>query len=108
MDEIVTILKELGLPFAYDHFAEGESKDPPFVCFRIPASNNFSADGIPYFESYVFDIELYTDKKDRKIEKKLEKLFKKAGIFYSKTEVWIRTERLYEVVYTFEWGNKDE
>lgn len=31
-EELVATLKEVGLPFAYDHFAEGESPDPPFSC----------------------------------------------------------------------------
>ena len=28
-----------------DHFAEGESPDPPFICYLLPGSDNFSADG---------------------------------------------------------------
>ena len=28
-----------------DHFAEGESPDPPFICYLFPVSDNFSADG---------------------------------------------------------------
>lgn len=31
MDELLQIMQELSLPFAYDHFAEGESPEPPFV-----------------------------------------------------------------------------
>ena len=31
MDELVKIIEEMGIPFAYDHFAEGESPDPPFL-----------------------------------------------------------------------------
>ena len=30
---MLDVLKELGLPFAYDHFAEGESPEPPFVVY---------------------------------------------------------------------------
>ena len=32
MDRILDILQALGIPFAYDHFAEGESPEPPFIC----------------------------------------------------------------------------
>lgn len=28
-----------------DHFAEGESPDPPFICYLLPGSDNYSADG---------------------------------------------------------------
>ena len=44
-DEIVEMTEEIGLPVAYDHFAEGESPEPPFLIFLIPSSSNFSADG---------------------------------------------------------------
>ncbi|MCH4033167.1 MAG: hypothetical protein LKE85_04020 [Lachnospiraceae bacterium] len=102
MDKIITILEELGLPFAYDHFTEGEGPDPPFLCYRCPNSDNFAADGTVYFPITEIDIELYTDKKDPKIEKELEDLLVKSGIFFNKTETWIESEKLYEVLYSFE------
>ena len=51
MQDLMDLLSETGLPFAYDHFAEGESPEPPFITFLIPASDNFSADGVVYFRS---------------------------------------------------------
>ena len=36
MDKIVKILEEIEFPFAYDHFSEGESPEPPFVCYLTP------------------------------------------------------------------------
>lgn len=41
MNKILQMLKEMDIPFAYDHFAEGESPDPPFICYLIPGSDNF-------------------------------------------------------------------
>ena len=102
MDEIITILEELGIPFAYDHFAEGEGLDPPFICYRCPNSDNFAADGIVYFPITEIDIELYTDQKDPETEKKLEDLLVKGGIFFDKAETFIDSEKLYEVLYSFE------
>ena len=105
MDEVIKILDALeveGIPYAYDHFAEGEGPDPPFVCFRCPNSDNFAADGTVYFPITEIDIELYTDKKDPEIEKKLEGLLIGGGIFFEKAETWIDYEKLYEVLYSFE------
>jgi hypothetical protein len=102
MDKIIQILEELGLPYAYDHFAEGEGPDPPFLCFRCPNSDNFAADGTVYFPITEIDIELYTDRKDPDTEKKLEDLLTKGGIFFDKTETFIDSEKLYEVLYSFE------
>ena len=43
---LMEIMGEIGLPYAYDHFAEGESPNPPFCLFLYPNSRNFAADGI--------------------------------------------------------------
>ena len=49
-EEVMQMLAELKIPFAYDHFAEGESPDPPFICFLFPGSENFAADDVVYME----------------------------------------------------------
>ena len=101
-NEIVEMLEESNLPIAYDHFAEGESPDPPFICFLFPGSDNFSADGRVYLKIRNVNVELYTDLKDPELEKRLETVLDRHGIFYQKSEVWIEEEKLYEVLYQFE------
>lgn len=102
MQDLMDLLSETGLPFAYDHFAEGESPEPPFITFLIPASDHFSADGVVYLKVDVVHIELYTDEKNPETEALVETALDNHGIFYEKTEVWIESERLYEVLYSFE------
>lgn len=102
MVDLVKLLEETGIPFAYDHFAEGESPDPPFICYLLPQSDNFSADGKVYLKVSSVNIELYTDSKDLAVEQTLEAVLDTHGIFYDKTEVWIESEKLYEVLYSFE------
>ncbi|MFD1403749.1 hypothetical protein [Robinsoniella peoriensis] len=102
METILEILKEAGIPFAYDHFAEGESPEPPFICYLIPGSDNFAADGKAYYKINEVRIELYTDTKDFSVEQKLEGVMDKYGIFYEKSETWIDSEKLYKVLYQFE------
>ncbi len=102
MEELLQILSETQIPFAYHHFAEGESPEPPFICYLLPGSNNFSADGKVYYKINEVHIELYTDLKDLAVEQQLEDVLDKHGIFYNKSETWIESEKLYEVLYTFE------
>ena len=102
MDNLISIMEEIGIPYAYDHFAEGESPEPPFICFLCPGSDNFAADGWAYLKVDVVHIELYTDEKNPEIESHIETVLDGHGIFYDKTEVWIESERLYEVLYSFE------
>ena len=103
MEELLQMLEEMGLPFAYHHFAEGESPEPPLICYLLPGSNNFSADGKVYYKINEVHIELYTDLKDLAVEQQLEDVLDEHGIFYNKSETWIESEKLYEVLYTFEW-----
>ena len=102
MDKLLDILKSIGFPYAYDHFAEGEAPDPPFVCYLLPGSDNFSADGKVYYRISEAQVELYTDQKDLAAERKLEDALDACGIFYEKSETWIDSEKLYEVLYVFE------
>ena len=102
IENLVEMLQKTGIPFAYDHFAEGESPKPPFICYLLPGSNNFAADGKVYFKINQVRIELYTDSKDLSVERKVEMLLDESGIFYNKSEVWIQSEKLYEVLYSFE------
>ena len=102
MDDILAMLREAALPFAYDHFAEGESPEPPFICYLVPGSNNFAADGRVYFKINEYHIELYTDEKSPTLESSLEAVLDNHGVFYNKSETWIESEKLYEVLYTFE------
>lgn len=48
------------------------------------------------------DIELYTDEKSPDTEAQLEALLDGAGLFYDKTESYIESEKLYEVLYELE------
>lgn len=101
MDELVKIIEEMEIPFAYDHFAEGESPDPPFLCYLLPGSDNFAADGRVYYKMSEVRIELYTDFKDVSLEEKVTAVLDNHGIFYEQSEVWIEEEKLYEVAFEF-------
>ena len=101
-EEINEMMLEMGLPFAYHHFAEGESPRPPFLIFLSPGENTFGADNMMYHSFKKLDIELYTDEKSPETEERVEEVLLRHNIYYTKTEVWIESERLYEVHYEME------
>jgi hypothetical protein len=107
MDDLMQLMEEIGLPFAYDHFAEGESPVPPFITLLLPGSDNFAADGKVYLKINEVHIELYTDEKNPETEALVEAVLDAHEIFYDKSEVWIESEKLYEVLYSFESEVKD-
>ena len=98
-NEVFEVLEELSLPIAYDHFAEGESPDPPFLCFLYPKNIPFGADDTLYYQLHELDIELYTDEKNPPLEARVEKLLTEHEMFFHKSEVWIEEEKMYEVLY---------
>ncbi len=101
-EEICEMVQEIGLPFAYHHFAEGESPNPPFLLFLSPGEHTFGADDLMYISFKKLDIELYTDEKSPEAEQRVEEILTQYGIFYTKNEIFIESERLYEVIYEME------
>lgn len=100
--EVFKIVKAVGYLVAYHHFEEGQEPDKPYIVYLYPGTNNFSADGIVYQDINQMDIELYTEKKNLEAEKRVEAVLKEHGFFYEKTESYLDTEKMYEVLYEME------
>ena len=98
--EVIALVEEMGFPFAYHHFAEGESPDPPFICFLYPNVVQFAADTIVFHSDKAVDIELYTDEKNPELEEAVEAVLTAHEIYFEKSEVWIDDEKLYEVLFS--------
>lgn len=101
-EELETLLQTTGIPVAYHHFEAEEAVEPPFICYLALESNNFAADGVVYHRINEVNVELYTDHKDLAAEQSVERALDSADLFYNKTETWIDSEQLYEVVFAFE------
>ena len=99
MDEaaLFTLLKTTGLPVAYHHFTSPPS--PPYIVYLFSYSSNFSADNRVYSKQSNYQVELYTTKKDPVSEKLIEDLFDEHDIYWEKTETYIESEGLYQVLY---------
>jgi len=100
--EIYKTLKDVKLPVAYDHFEEGKAPELPYMVYRYPHTNNFAADGKVQARINALDIELYTDFKDLAAEKRIEAVLDRLGVFYEKTETFITSENMYQILYETE------
>lgn len=94
--------KPLFKDVAYDHFAEGDKPKPPFMIYYLPESDNFSADGRVYQQISEVHYELYTDKKNPKLELEFEGVLNSHGLFYNKREEWLTQEQLFCTDYSME------
>ena len=96
--ELCAALKSLGMPVAY-----GEFKVPgpplPFITYQLGTDNGFKADNHNYLDMPTYQIELYTKIKDPAAEKLLQDKLKELRLPYQKTEDWIDSEKMWQVVY---------
>lgn len=102
MQEIYTALKATGYPVAYSHFVETPNNplpEPPYITYLFSYSSDMMADNVNYAEISNFQVELYTNKKDLAAESKVQDKLKELGLPYTKTETWIDSEKLFQVIY---------
>ena len=99
MDEatLFTLLKTLNLPVAYHHFTSPPS--PPYVVYLFAYNTNFGADNKVYDAKKNYQVELYSKAKDLASEKLIEDLLDANDIYWEKTETYIESEGLYQVLY---------
>ena len=100
--ELVTTLEAAGYPVVYSHFTETPNNpipSPPFITYLVPNSSNFFADNKIYQKINNVDVELYTSKKDLQAEATLESLLDDNELAYEKTETWIESQGLFQIIY---------
>lgn len=101
-EELASMIDEMGYPNAYYQFYEHNVPDLPYVIFYLPNSANFGADNIVYQKGSRLNIELYTSNKSYEDEAKIESILNQYGFFYEKTESFLESENMYEVLYEME------
>ena len=98
LDEIKKALDKTGYPVAY--YAFKKHQEPPFICYLETGTNNFFADNEVYQKITQMQVELYTAYKDPIAEAKVENAL---SLFcWQKTETFIETENVYQIMYEFE------
>jgi len=99
VDEVTlfNLLKSTGLPVAYHHFVSPHA--PPYIVYLFSYSSNFGADNKVYNAEKNFQVELYAKTKDPTSEALIEDLFDANDIYWEKTETYIESEGLYQVLY---------
>lgn len=99
MDEasLFALLKTTGLPVAYHYFAS--PPPPPYIVYLFSYSNNFGADNKVHKKINNYQVELYSELKNPASEQLIEDLFDENTIYWDKTETYIESEGLYQVLY---------
>ena len=101
-DEIVAMIERMYLPYAYHHYAEGETPALPYLIYTYPQSIPYAADDGVYVQGSSLQLELYSETRDLPIERRIEHMLDVNDLVYRKSEVYIESEQLYEVIYEME------
>ena len=97
--DLINEIKALGFPCAYGNFKT--SPPIPFTVVAFSHSNDFMADNQNYQEVGYYQLEYYNDKKYPPDEEKIEGKLKELGLVYNKSEAYIESEGLRQIIYEF-------
>lgn len=93
--EVKTKLKTTGLPVAYRAFKG--PVNPPFIAYFVDSEEVRGSDHKNLIVDRDLVIEFYSDSKEEATERAIENLFN--GFDVSKTEEWIESEKMLQVVF---------
>lgn len=100
--EVADLIKAFGLKYAYYSFPEKAAPPLPYVLFYFPNSDNFSADNQVYKKVAALNIEFYSRNKDFLNEENIEAVLNDRGIVWEKSESYLDSENMFEVLYQTE------
>lgn len=83
----------------YRNWPVGEAPPLPYICYMATGSDDFAADNINYYSGTPVRIELYEETKSLTLEQQLEAALTTAGIFWSRDETYIDTEKCNLLIY---------
>lgn len=87
---------------AYRAFPEGAAPALPYITYLQTYTHNFAASNKVLLPIRHIQVELYTAQKDISSESAVESCFDNLEIVWDKTEIYLDTERMYQIIYDIE------
>lgn len=104
--ELDDMIGQTGLPRTYYSWPEDDPANPvpelPYIVWYLPGTSNFAADDSVYQLITTLNVELYTATKNFDTELLVESVLDSWNMVWDKTESYIESEHMYEVLYTME------
>ncbi len=100
--EVADMCKAMDMPTVYFKYPNKQVPPLPYTIYYSPNSNNFGADDKVYQQIRALNIELYTAVKSPAIEAQVEAVLESNNLFWDKTEAYLDSEQMYEVLYEME------
>lgn len=102
VDELVTIFEGADLPLTYYQWNEYDVPALPYLVYYFPDTRPEAADNTQQAPIVSVNLELYTTQKDFQTENKVEMALTAGGLVFSKSEAWIQSESMYQILYQME------
>ena len=97
MQDLYEGLVATGYPVAYRAFKSAQ--EPPFIVYLFANSADLMADNENYQPLSDYQVELYSEDKELVAEAAVETALRGLGLAWSKSEAYIDTEQMVEILY---------
>lgn len=93
------IFDSLEIDNRYARYREDEAPKVPFAVYYLEETENFYADGVPFYEESSYIVDVYFDEKDEIKELEIEKELTNRNIGWNKKESYLEGEDLIVISY---------
>lgn len=101
-EEIKAGLAAAGFPLVYYQWPINQAPALPYVVYYYPNRADDPADNVNYGLITALNVELYTKEKSFTDEAAMEEALTAMGLVWDKTETFLDSEQMYEVLYESE------
>ena len=102
VDQLVAIFEGAHLPLTYYQWNEHDVPALPYLVYYFPATRPEAADNEQQAPLVSVNLELYTNEKDFETEAMVEAALTAGGLVFSKSEAWIQSESMFQILYQLE------
>ena len=101
-EEIKAGLAAAGFPLTYYQWPISQAPELPYVVYYYPNRSDDPADNVNYGKITALNVELYTPIKSFADEARMEDTLTAMGLVWEKSETYLDSEQMYEVLYESE------
>lgn len=91
-----------GIPITYYSYPDRHAPELPYAVYYFPDTRPEAADNNNWSEVSTINIEVYTREKDFLLEHTVAGILDLYGLVYTKTEAYINSEHMFQVLYQME------
>lgn len=100
--DLIAIFTSTGLPVTYYQWNEHQVPALPYLVYYFPTARPEAADNTTQAVIPSVNLELYTNEKNFEVEAMVDRALMAGGLVFSKSEAWIESESMYQVLYQME------